>query len=249
MALEAVGFWDTTARAEPEQVDAGPLYAATEQKQRADAAMDSGNFAFAIRQYRASYEVSRDPALLFNIGSAYQRLGDYPVALSYLQQFALTAPPSLRNRVPALPNLIASLRERLARVRVHCNVGGARIEVRGEWKGTTPMATEIEALPGRALIAVFASGYRPFARDVELMAGRSDDIDVQLIPEPAGGLEDRSAEHDATRRAGTSPVLTKWWFWTGVGAVVTGGIVLGLALSHERGAPSGDFTPGQVSIR
>jgi hypothetical protein len=43
-----------------------------------------------------------------------------------------------------------------------------------------------------------------------------------------------------------APITAKWWFWTGVGAVVITGVVVTAALLTERRAHSGDTSPGQV---
>ncbi len=143
--------------------------------------MDGGSYADAITSYRASYELSRNPALLYNIGSAYERLGDYPRALAYLEQFSLVAPEELRSRVPALSEILASVRGRLARVLVGCNVPGARVIVRGSWKGTTPLEGSIVTMPGPAHVEVVADGYQPFARDLLLPAGRETRLDATLL--------------------------------------------------------------------
>ncbi len=44
-------------------------------------------------------------------------------------------------------------------------------------------------------------------------------------------------------------IVSKWWFWAGVGAVVVvGGAVITYAVLTERPAPQGDgFQPGQLS--
>jgi tetratricopeptide (TPR) repeat protein len=201
--------------------------------------MDGGAFAEAIAGYRSSYELTRDPALLYNIGSAYERLGDYPRALAYLEQFALVAPIALRSRVPALDEIIASVRSHLARVAVGCNVPGARILVRGAWKGTTPLEVSIAALPGLARVEVVADGYQPFARDVVLSAGKETRLDAVLFTndaltgvkrEPSGG------DGDLTKQ---------WWFWTGVGVVLAAGAAVSVvAVANHHTSSSGE--PSEV---
>jgi hypothetical protein len=206
---------------------------ATELKARADAAMDGGAYADAITSYRASYELSRNPALLYNIGNAYERLGDYPRALAYLEQFALVAPIGLRARVPALPELIASVRGRLARVAVGCNVPGARVLVRGSWQGTTPLTASISTMPGPARVEVVADGYQPFARDVVLSAGKETRFDAVLV---SSGLF-TNVSREAAPPAKDGGLTTKWWFWTGVGLVVAGGAAIAVVALTTNHAP------------
>lgn len=52
---------------------------------------------------------------------------------------------------------------------------------------------------------------------------------------PAPGA-DRSAELVSSPQpttASDSPVYARWWFWTGIGAVVVGGVVTAVLLSHS----------------
>jgi hypothetical protein len=58
----------------------------------------------------------------------------------------------------------------------------------------------------------------------------------QAAPAPAAATADRSAELvSSPQRApvSESPVYARWWFWTGVGAVVAGGVVTAVVLSHS----------------
>jgi hypothetical protein len=206
-------------------------------KARADAEMDGGAFADAITSYRASYEISRNPALLYNIGNAYERLGDYPRALAYLEQFSIVASLELRGRVPALASLIATVRGRLGGVVVSCNVPGARVFVRGTWRGTTPLPASVQAMPGPAIVEVLADGYKPYSREVFLTAGKEIRLDATLVNRRilASPVQDDEAPPPARGGGG---VTTQWWFWTGVGLVVAGGAtaaVLALSKSHSTG--------------
>src|SRR5688572_29354180 len=83
-------------------------------KSTADALMDQDRFADALVLYQRAYELSAEPALLYNQGRAHEALGDYPTALEKLEAFEQTAPPSILARVPALRELIADLKTRIA---------------------------------------------------------------------------------------------------------------------------------------
>ena len=208
---------------------------ATELRARADAAMDQGAFAAAVAKYRASYKLSPSPALLYNIGNAYERLGDYPHALAYFERFAAVAPPDLKARVVRLDDLIDGVRGRLARVVVQCAVPGARVLVRGELQGTTPLADAIPAMPGEAHVEILADGYQPFAEDVALTAGKETRVDAVLVPEIATKSVPQRREEGAS-------LTSEWWFWTGVGVIAAGGIATAIVvLAHPSSAPKGDI--------
>jgi hypothetical protein len=217
---------------------------AAELRSRADEAMDHGAFAAAILAYRSSYELSPSPAILYNIGNAYEHLGDYPHALSYLERFATSAPPSTKARVPHLDELIATVRGRLARLSVRCPVAGARVLVRGGLEGTTPLSGAILAMPGQAHVEVVADGYHPYSRDVVLFPGREARVDASLTPELVMWEPPPPRETPAS-----PPIVTTWWFWTAVGVVVAGGTVAAIvALSKPGSSPKGEGGAGHVGM-
>jgi PEGA domain len=217
---------------------------AAELKSRADDAMNRGAFASAILTYRASYALSPSPALLYNIGNAYEHLGDYPHALSYLERFESAAPPSLKTRVPHLDQLLENVRARIARLSVSCGVSGARVLVRGALEGTTPLDEAIAEMPGDAHVEVIADGYLPYVRDLVLAAGKEARVDAVLTPE----LVVRRAPPERAAPASTS-IATKWWFWTGVGVVVAGGTAAAIvALSKPGSSGKTDGPSGHAGM-
>ncbi len=66
----------------------------------------------------------------------------------------------------------------------------------------------------------------------------------QAAPAPAPASVDRSAELVASPRpapVSESPVYARWWFWTGAGAVVAGGVLTAILLSsHGTKSPACD---------
>jgi tetratricopeptide (TPR) repeat protein len=65
-----------------------------------------GSYEAAILAFQESYELSKEPSLLFNIGNAYERLGDFANARRYLDQYRAFAPEKerelLSRRIQAL---------------------------------------------------------------------------------------------------------------------------------------------------
>ena len=60
-------------------------------------AFAQGNYKEAAQQYQASYDITQDPALLFNIGESWQRAGDLGRARDSYQAY-LKAQPSAADR-------------------------------------------------------------------------------------------------------------------------------------------------------
>lgn len=76
----------------PAERELSPDERARELYLRGDRLYAEGSYDDAIVALKEAYELSRRPALLFNIANAYERLGRYEEALLYLNQYAPSAP-------------------------------------------------------------------------------------------------------------------------------------------------------------
>lgn len=110
-------------------------------------------------------------------------------------------------------------------VTVKSSVAGSAIFIDGKSVGTPPAEAPLEA--GSHAVRVHHDGYDDAQTSVVLNAGEHKE--VTLDPSSMPGL------------------ASKWWFWTGVGVIVVGGIALTAALLTEKPAGSGDYSPGRVS--
>jgi tetratricopeptide (TPR) repeat protein len=68
-----------------------------------------GSYESAILAFQESYELSKEPQLLYNIGNAYERLGDFANSRRYLDQYRAFAPEKERE---ALSRRIQTLDQR-----------------------------------------------------------------------------------------------------------------------------------------
>ena len=97
--------------------------------------------------------------------------------------------------------------------------------VDGRLAGGPPVEVAVDA--GTHRIRVTADGYSDAETSAVVEAKGRREVEVPL---------EKSA-----------PLTQKWWFWTGIGVVVVGGVVLTYALLTEREPGSGDIPPGRVS--
>jgi hypothetical protein len=267
-------------------------------KKEGDALMDQDKYADALAVYARSFELSGDPALLYNQARALEAMGDYPDALDKLEQFEKDASPTLRAKVPGLRELMADVRGRIATLVVSTNANGARLLVREKAVGTIQNQHRLRTRAGPATVEVVAEGYIPFKKEVDLPAGTVVSIDAILVPKkrpdailivrtrPSADITmDGSALGRSPLEARVSPgshelvataegheeekvrmtlamgdrrevdlelkkppgIFSKWYFWTGVVAVVAGGVALGIALNTEKSPTVGTFGSGQTT--
>jgi hypothetical protein len=266
-------------------------------KKRGDDAMDTGRPADALAAYIQAFDLTHDPALLYNKGRAYQALTQYPQALEELQAFDRTAPAEMKARVPHLAEMIADLRQRVTTVAIQCDVAGAQLRLRDRTIGTCPVAAPITVNAGKGKLEASAEGYFAWTKDVDLPPGGVASLDIHLVSKTKNGILVVRSSVPATsvaidgKAAGDAPVesqllpgehtvdltregyrsthskavvmagerreieltmesegglLSRWWFWTGVGVVVAGGVVTAIALTTERSPDKGSVPPGTV---
>ncbi len=285
------------------RADAPPAQpSADELHRRGNEAMANLKPGEALEDYRQAYALSNDPALLYNMGHALETLEDYPAALAKYEEFARLAPPELRARVPKLDELVASVRAKVTRVTISCNVPGARVLVRDRAVGEIPpkgAPLELALVAGPASVEVDAEGFSRFRRNLVLPGGGALTIDADLIPSSRAGVlvvDTRPSAGDVrvdekslgsapvevslgvgthtivASRAGfedrstsvvvaagerkevtvvlekSTPIVARWWFWTGVGVVILGGVALAIAATTEKSPDRGTIPPGQTSL-
>jgi hypothetical protein len=115
-------------------------------------------------------------------------------------------------------------RKDMAVLVVRASPEGSLVSIDSKPVGPAPVTTKLK--PGTYQLELQRPSYLTESMPITLAKGEKREIDVTLHKPP--------------------PFYAKWWFWTGVGAAVAGGVVLSIALVTEKGASSGSFSPGQV---
>ena len=151
-----------------------PAATPDEDKRRGDEAMVALRYEEALTYYRRAYEAAKNPALLYNMGRAYEGLAEFPKALDALDEFTEKAPPELKARVPKLDDLVADVRKRVATMIVSAPVAGAGIRLGNKVLGSTkPGQTVFRVNAGPQTLTVSHRDYFPFERRSPSRPGRS----------------------------------------------------------------------------
>jgi hypothetical protein len=101
----------------------------------------------------------------------------------------------------------------------------ARVTIDGKFEGNAPLELVLPA--GTHDVAVSSPGYEPLSSKAVVKADGRADVRLTMHATPS--------------------VFSRWWFWTGVGAVVVTGVAVGVALSTNRSPGDGDFSPGRAT--
>ena len=110
---------------------------------------------------------------------------------------------------------------------VRTNPGGATILVDGLRQGTSSPSVELALPAGSHRVTAQREGFEEASVPLVLKVGDQRTLHLEL---------ERSVS-----------ITSRWWFWTGAGALVAGGVALAVASMTERSAGQGTLTPGQIS--
>jgi hypothetical protein len=226
---------------------AGPAAGAAPNKdpREAEARMQffKGDYQRALDLFAALYAESADPVLLRNIGRCHQKLQQPGEAIEAFRGYLRRSPklkPAEREELSGFIREMEALKAKQEK---------ERAPAAAEAKPAAAKPAEITAHPAEPAHADRGGPLGP--------AGSSPPPPPPAVlraqpaqpPPPATDLTVRATEdrvHDDTAAGGESgTVLRKWWFWTGVGAVVIGGVVTALVISRG-GGPSEPPCPAGV---
>src|SRR5215470_15121818 len=131
-----------------------PTAVAREHFRAAEAAEKRGDYDTALQEYVAAYDAKPHPAVLYNIATVYERLGDSEAAVHYYQRYLEGRPDApdgaqVRARV-------GQIKTRPSKVTVDSQPGGAHITVDGIPKCDAPC--EIKVSPGDHEVAAQFAG-------------------------------------------------------------------------------------------
>jgi hypothetical protein len=219
---------------------------------------ERSDYSGALEKFNAAYAAYPSPKLMFNIGQANRDLGRPVEALLAFENF-------LSNEIDASPETtadarrsLAELRAKLGRIRIECQTAETVVSIDGKSVGVTPLPEPLWATPGRHQVTA-SHVHRAIAiENVDVLVGRLHTVTLQLpsladpvvvapkVPPAAISPAATVAPAALTtvpelpnESSGVQPIYKKWWVWTGVGAVVVGGVATAFVLAHRSNDPCG----------
>jgi tetratricopeptide (TPR) repeat protein len=237
-----LAFLGAGARADPPaNPSTDPAAAARAAYRKGADLYKDGKYREAIAQFEAADRLKPSPALQFNIGQSWEKLGDPAAALAAFARY-LRADPGAPNR-ESVQRSVKALESRLAvtgRQMIHVTTDppGADLSVDGAAAGKAPLDAAYP--PGAHALAAEAPGRRTATREVVLFPLQSLEVNLVLEPGPAPAAAPVLAAKPPAPPPGATvpepapqPVERKSWLGPiiagGLGVVAAGaGIVMGL---------------------
>jgi len=190
-----------------------------------DAYYKLDKYSDALHEYEQAYIAKPDPSFLYNIAQCHRLMGDKAEAIKYYRRYLRDA-PAAPNRAIAEKH-IKDLEAALTRSAAPDEAGRA-----------APAPLPPPPLP--------ASTSHPPQPPPPAPAAAPTAAKLALdAPPPAPGepttpqatLERKDTQRDSEDQP--RPFYTKWWFWTAVGAVAAGAVILALSAHHDPSCSDG----------
>ena len=228
---------------------------------------EDNNFEAALVEFEAARGQSREPVILYNIGLCQRSLFRYTDAIatfsSYLDQTSgdrRVSPEQRREVTQAITEMTALLADVTITIQPAGAARSDSLVVSIDGRRVAAPDRPLKLAPGRHVIEIAASGFASARREISVVAGTPQIVPVVLeiaqIPTArapprsdstaalALDVQSRSTEEPRT----PARFYKTWWFWTGVGVLVAGGVTTGVLLSRPAGPTLVDGTLGGKTI-
>jgi tetratricopeptide repeat protein len=181
--------------------------------EHAELEFNVGKFPEALADYQSAYEAKPLPGFLFNIAQCYRNVGNFERARFFFRRY-LALEPHAPNR-HRVDELIAEMSRQLE---------AKQAEAAAAAPATSP--PPVDAKP----VVVTPPPLAPVPALVEPMSTSQAAPSAVLVTAPVA-------------RPAHRPVWKRWWFWTGVAAVVAGGVVATYVLTRPETRTPGSLDP------
>jgi tetratricopeptide (TPR) repeat protein len=223
--IRAVRVFSVVAAAAVVLASAPARAQSVDQDRKARTYFAAGRYQQALDIYAELYAQTLHPTYLRNIGRCYQNMNEPGKAVSSFREYLRKAQKLDAKSRAEVEGYIKELEE----------------QERARKAAPPPASSTPPPSPPPAASPPAASAPPPAAPPkLDAPMPKSDDASATLV------RADASAPASASQDDRSSPVYTQWWFWTGIGAVVAGGVVAAILLSSNPQAPDAQTTLGTM---
>jgi hypothetical protein len=212
----------------------------------------------ALEIFQRAAAIRATPRVMAQVGLAEQELGLWATAEVHLKG-ALDSPsdPWIQKNRRVLDEAFKTIQHHLGSLEIVGSPAGADVTIDGVPSGKLPSSGVLRMPIGEVKVSVRKDGYAEVTRVVEIVRGElvRESVELHALPPvaiaspvmgdalaarpPANGdsvptLQRTSGDSTDRGAAASSPVYTRWWFWTLVGAVAIGAGVGAYLVTHRQ---------------
>ena len=186
----------------------------------------------ALAEYEQAYLAKPDASFLYNIAQCHRLMGNRAEALRFYRRYLKDAPHAPNREVA--DKHIKDLESALAADPAPApsvRPGGMPPPAPTPAPGASPGSTSAAGFPPPA---TGSNAGNP--QTLALSAPLPPPSDTTLGVTAPGTFPSSSVPPSSDE---SHPIYTRWWFWTGIGAVVAGGVVVFLLANRDPACPAG----------
>jgi len=171
----------------------------------------AGKYAEALERYQRAYKLYPSYKIGFNVALSQEKLGNHVGAYkSYIFFLRAGAGKSPEKMLDVAKAKVASLKEKIALVKIVSKVDGATVRVDNVEIGRTPLTAPLVRATGPCTVGLEAKDHQPFKKRLDLKGGQELTLEVVLRPVPSALTEPAGTEPDVhTAGIPASPKQTK----------------------------------------
>lgn len=208
--------------------------------------LEAHHYPAAIEALETSFRLEAVPVVLFNLGLAHEGVGHTRAAIESYERYLSLSREVPAARAEALRARVATLRASLCAIAVEGDLSGATLRIDGRDEPLVDGVARIE--PGEHVVELHAPGRASLRQTLPLAPGSRTSLRLEVAspspssppaprvePPPPPRVDPSPAPTTPHPRATPStPITSRWWFWTLLGAAAIGGAV---ALTWELTRP------------
>jgi hypothetical protein len=182
----AVSLFSSPAFAQPKRPKSVAETLSGEARKQFDAGValaQRGQWDGARASWRAAYEASKNPRVLFNVAISERQLGRYAAAIDMFNRELTEGKGTLTpEEETEVRGIIAGLEKLVASLAIDVSEPGADVYVDGDRVGQSPLPGPIRLQLGRRNVRASKSGFSDTIETVELQGGGTGKITLKMVP-------------------------------------------------------------------
>jgi len=212
--------------------DAGPKPEAIEAHKRAVKQFDAGDYAASLSSFQKAYDLSPTFHILYNIGRASRRTGDYIRASEAFESYLKDGGGELKEeRRVDVKKKLEELKALIGSLEITVNIDGAKVFVDDAVVGESPLSSPVRVNAGPHRVKVVIDGAVPVVREVDVTSGPPIAVELELELGPKDDVPPPTSNASTGLPGSSWPsgIAVGLWVATAafaVGAGVTGTIAI-----------------------
>ncbi|MBP6833675.1 MAG: PEGA domain-containing protein [Deltaproteobacteria bacterium] len=175
-----------TALAQQQQPPPAAIAEARERYQRGIDLFEERNYDAAMAEFQRAYELTRNPAVLFNISATHELTGHFVEALDAMLDYERRAPAAaVQQRRADVDAALGRLRSRIGTIVIRFEAAGLDVRVDGLQRPRSSGNIELRVAAGRHRVSLSAPHYQAREAEFDVAGGSTIVISEPLTPERA----------------------------------------------------------------